>query len=185
MSWFPMRQNGALRPLRRDCGRLRNRIMSYIVLKRRTAVFYHKFKLEYMSCHTFSHNWKKQRREYHKSHEFWLWEQMERDWEVIEFCESVIWALIYDRETTFWRCFQHCMTEKIVIFVPFISSNYDSMCGQTDHPALIYDRKKGASTFWHYTTFYDLSVSRNLLSKAEWRQYCAAETEVLSYNLYD
>ena len=36
---FPLRQIGAFRPLRRDCSRLRDRRMSWIVSKRRAAVF--------------------------------------------------------------------------------------------------------------------------------------------------
>ena len=42
-----------------DCARLSDHRMLRIVSKRRTAVFYHKLKLENLSNHTYSHNWMK------------------------------------------------------------------------------------------------------------------------------
>ena len=57
--WFPMRQIGAFRPLRRDCTSLRDRRMSWIVSIGRIAVFYYKLKLEHLSNHTYSHYSKK------------------------------------------------------------------------------------------------------------------------------
>ena len=61
-----------------------------------------------------------------------------------------------------------------VIFVPLISSNCESTL---DVPASNYDLKKEARRF---ETLHDLSVARNLFSKAEMSQLGKAGTDGLS-----
>ena len=53
------RQFGEFRALRRECTRLRDRRMSWIVSKGRAAIFYHTLELEHQSNITYSHNLKK------------------------------------------------------------------------------------------------------------------------------
>ena len=60
---------------------------------------------------------------------------------------------------------------KFVIFELLIFLNGEKTCDLTDVPASNYDRKRTLNFSTPSTTFYDDSVSCNLFSKAEVRQF--------------
>ena len=77
---FPMRQIGALLSLKSDCTKRALRLIFFFAFEKveyrwqcqkvGRPFFYHKQKLEHLSNHTYSHNSKNQRPEFHKSHDF-------------------------------------------------------------------------------------------------------------------
>ena len=70
---------------------------------------------------------------------------------------------------------RHLRIVKFVIFESLILSNCESTCDLTDGPASIYDKKKFTPDLLTlFTTFYDVSVLFNLLSKAEMCQFGAS-----------
>ena len=64
---------------------------------------------------------------------------------------------------------------KFVKFRPLIFLNCKSTCDLTDVPTSIYERKGKPNFLKQSTTFYDVSVLKNLFSKAEMRQFCTSD----------
>ena len=75
-------------------------------------------------------------------------------------------------------------SRKLVKLVKIMSqtfSNCESTCDLTDIRASIYDRKTRPDLLTLSTTFYDLSVPRNLFSNVKIRQLGASGTEGSTY----
>ena len=82
---FPMCQIGAFRSLKSDCTRLRHRRMSWMVSKGRTSVWLLKFEAgSSVKSHVLSQLNKIKGPNFTNFTISWIWERIERDWEVKE-----------------------------------------------------------------------------------------------------